>query len=497
MIDADRNPDIIIKYQDDTFVKIIAEPSIKCDISDVFCFDIENKKYHPKVKSGIWDGRIRLFSSRNGTLPIGLVDTLISWARSNDYSVEDTTKHIYQPNSIDDYNTWLKTLQVFDGEKIIEPFWYQLASVKHIVASSRGILNLPTSAGKSLIIGLLSKYFFINNDKKVLILVPTVSLVQQMKDDLCNYRLFTNSDIHGIKSGTMKDNHGSCIYVSTWQSAAKQPTEWFSQFGMLITDECHLAVATNLTKINQCMLHCRYKVGLTGTLKDCKSNVMQLVGLYGPIYRPTDTASLIKEGKVSPVAIKPIILSYPTLDKKLFRNMQYADEIKWITGNKKRNTFISKLALAAPEQNTLVLFRHIEHGIALYEQIKSLSNGREVHYISGNVKAHIREELRDKIENSKGAVIIASYGTTSTGVSIKNLHRAIVAHPVKSKIINLQSIGRILRKHSTKEAASWYDLIDDLRYTKSKNNFAYEHGIARLRLYNRENLNYKLSEYSL
>lgn len=494
----DYTPDIVIEYQDDTFIRVVAEPSIKHEISDAFCFDIENKKYNPKVRGGIWDGKIRLFAMRTSELPAGLTDALINWAKSNDYSVLDNSKNHYKSNDVIEYEAWLDDIKVFDKGHQIKPHWYQNAATKKIVETSRGLLNLPTSAGKSLIIGLLAKYYFRTNTKKALILVPTVALVQQMKDDLCNYQLFSESDIHGIKSGSAKDDDDACVYISTWQSACKQPTEWFKQFNMLLTDECHLALALNLTKINQCMRSCQYKVGLTGTLKDCKSNLMQLVGLYGPVYRPTDTAALIKEGKVTPVSIRPIVLSYPAIDKKLFRNMSYHDEIKWITANKNRNTFISRLALSAPDQNTLVLFKHLDHGIALYNQINMLckDSGREIHYISGDVKSSIREDLREKIETAAGAVIVASYGTTSTGISIKNLHRAISAHPVKSKIINLQSIGRILRKHNTKDSAVWYDLIDDLRHGK-KNNFCYEHGIIRLRLYNRENLNYKLSEYSL
>lgn len=489
--------DITIEKYNDTYVLVNADPSIKMELSDYFCFEVEGARFNRKVKYGLWDGRIRLFGSRYGELPCGLKKNLITWASKNNYTVQDNAV-TGADLSRSDFDLWLESRRFFDGEKQIVPHWYQSDAAYHFLTSSRCLLQLPTSAGKSLIIGICAKYYLERNPRKVLVIVPTVALVKQMKDDLMNYRLFNDNDILGIKSGTERDAAAQ-VYVSTWQTACKQPEAWFSQFGMLMTDEVHLGTGQTLTKINQGMIDCEYKAGLTGTIKDAKSHIMQLIGLYGPIFFPVNTARLMKDGQVTEIDIRPILLNYPN-NMKEFRGLDYPSEIKWLITNPKRNKFIAKLATASPEKNTIVLFKQLSHGKKLFEIINNMvGHQRKVIYIAGDVKATHREELRDIIENEKGAIIIASFGTMSTGVSIKNLHRAICAHPVKSKIINLQSIGRVLRKHSTKDKAMWYDLIDDFTngIKTKKKNFAFKHGIDRLRLYAREQFNYKMSKVNL
>lgn len=491
--------DIEIHYYDDTYVHVHADISIKMELSDYFCFEIEGAKFNPKVKNGLWDGMIRLFGQRDGALPAGLKSQLIKWASKNKYTLQDFTCNDNEL-SAEAFDAWLELHRTFDGAKQITPHWYQHDAVLHALQASRCLLQLPTSAGKSLVIALLSKYFLEHNPRKVLVLVPTTALVKQMQEDLINYRLFKSSDILCIKGGTERDSSAT-VYVSTWQTACKQPIAWFRQFGMLLTDECHLATGMNLSAINKNMVDCKYKIGLSGTLKDAKAHVMQLVGLYGPIFFPVNTSTLMKEGKVTELDIRPIILEYNQLDPKAVKGLTYPEEIKWLITNQKRNKFIARLAASSPDKNTIVLFKELKHGKALVEIINKLIEGtdRKVHYIAGEIKSTVREELRAIIENRSGDIIVASFGTMSTGVSIKNLHRAVCAHPVKSKIINLQSIGRILRKHDSKDTAMWFDLIDDLlvRSKKKRKNYAYEHGVDRLRLYSRENFNYKLSKVNL
>ena len=489
--------DITIEKYDDTYARVTADVSIKMELSDYFCFEAEGARFHRKVKHGLWDGKIRLFGSRYGELPIGLVPSLIKWASKNKYTV-DNKVNLNNELSREAFDKWLDEHPVFDGSQQITPHWYQSDAAYHFLTSSRCLLQLPTSAGKSLIIGLCAKYYQEHYPKKILVIVPTIALVKQMKDDLINYRLFGDKDILCIKSGTERDSN-SVVYVSTWQTASKQPKEWFAQFGMLMTDECHLGTGASLTKINQGMVDCEFKAGLTGTLKDAKAHIMQLIGLYGPIYHPVTTSGLMKTGQVTDLDIRPILIQYPN-NMKEFRGLDYPSEIKWLITNHKRNVFISKLAASVPEQNTIVLFKERKHGQRLFEIINNMVvHERKVIYIAGDVKPTERETLRDIIENIKGAIIIASYGTMSTGVSIKNLHRAICAHPIKSKIINLQSIGRVLRKHDSKSKAMWFDLIDDFTcgLKRKKKNFAFKHGIDRLRLYSREQFNYKMSKISL
>ena len=325
-------------------------------------------------------------------------------------------------------------------------------------------------------------------------------LVYQMKEDLIEYQLFDDEDILCIKSGTEKDDATARVYVSTYQSAIKQPQEWIDQFGMLLNDEVHLAEGKSLSDINKSMTNCKYKAGLTGSLKDAKSHLLQLMGLFGSIFKPTTTSKMIKEGKITPIIPVPIVLEYSKDIAKQMRKAKfnYQQEIKWLTSHPKRNAFIAKLAIAAPDKNTIVLFKELSHGKELFSIINNSikDTGRKCHYIAGDVKTDDRNKIKALLENVSGDIVVASFGTMSTGVSIDNLHRAVNAHPIKSKIINLQSIGRILRKHTSKACAYWYDLIDDLTIKKHQN-FAYKHGIERLRLYTREKFNYTIKRIKM
>lgn len=489
--------DITVHYKNDVHAVVECDPHIKAELSDYFSFFVEGHRFQPKFKHGLWDGRIRLFGVRSGELPLGLINQLKTFADNNSFTITFDERFVYNPYPRDEFNQWLESHPVCSEGKPIEPYWYQSDSVHHALEVNRCLLNLPTSAGKSLIIGLLSKYYLEHNDQKVLIIVPTVQLVKQMQEDLIDYQLFTEDDMLGIKSGSEKDS-GADVYISTWQSASKLKKPWFQKFGMLLTDEVHLGTGQSLTKINTNLEDCKYKIGLTGSLKDAKAHTTQLIGLYGQIYRPVTTKQLMNEGKVSQLSPQCIVLKYNEETAKSLKGLSYQDEIKWLLAHKKRNLIISKLACTAAEENTIVLFKTLKHGKLLYEVINKLLEGtnRKVIYIAGDVKSSEREKYRHIVEKEKGAVIVASYGTMSTGISIKNLHRAIFAHPTKSKIINLQSIGRILRKHPSKLKAYLYDIIDDLSHRKH-NNFALKHGLERIKLYSREEFDYKIKKVKI
>jgi len=116
---------------------------------------------------------------------------------------------------------------------------------------------------------------------------------------------------------------------------------------------------------------------------------------------------------------------------------------------------------------------------------------REVFFVHGGVVAEDRENVREITEKEDNAIIIASYGTFSTGINIKNLHNVIFASPSKSRIRNLQSIGRVLRKGSNKTKATLYDIADDISY-KTQRNYTLNHLVERIKIYNEENFNYDI-----
>ncbi|QPI13928.1 putative split helicase [Serratia phage 4S] len=497
--------DIQIVFQDFSHVKIECSDGILFELRDYFSFEADGYKFNPKYKYGQWDGRIRLLGY-DGLLPIGLVAQAKKFAENFEYKVWVDPRITEKDNlSRSEFDKWLNALDIYAGGNKITPHWYQADSVYHGIVNKRALLNLPTSAGKSLIQCLLSRYYLENMEGKVLIIVPTTSLVTQMIDDFVDYRLFPRNAMLGIRGGTARDSD-AMIYVSTWQTAIKQSPEWLQQFGLVMNDECHLATGSSISKLMKGAINCEYKYGLSGSLKDGKANLMQYVGMFGDIFRPVTTAQLMEEGQVTELKINSIFLRYPDEFCTKMKGKAYADEITVIKGSKKRNNWICSLAqkLASKNENVFVMFKHTKHGKEMYESIKA--KYKNVYYVSGDVDTDTRDALKKLAESTQGVIVVASYGVFSTGISIKNLHHVIFAHPVKSKVTVLQSIGRVLRKHDSKDIATLWDIVDDMGVKpKSANskkkyvhlNYALKHALERIQRYAEEKFNYQVRTIDL
>jgi len=195
----------------------------------------------------------------------------------------------------------------------------------------------------------------------------------------------------------------------------------------------------------------------------------------------------MRQGHLSQLDIQCLVLKHPP---QKFET--YEDEIQYLISHEQRNKFIRNLTLDL-KGNTLVLFARVEaHGAVLYEQINTnKSEDRKVFFVHGGVDAEERELVREITERENNAIIVASYGTFSTGINIKNLHNVIFASPSKSRIRNLQSIGRVLRKGKNKTKATLYDIADDCTYN-SKKNYTLNHFIERIKVYNEESFNYEI-----
>ena len=209
--------------------------------------------------------------------------------------------------------------------------------------------------------------------------------------------------------------------------------------------------------------------------------------MFGTVDKVVKTKSLIDRGYLSTLKINILLLQHY---KQNFET--YNDEIEYICEFEKRNNFIKKLALNQTG-NTLILFARVEkHGEPLYNLINSsTSTDRKVFFIFGGVAAEEREYVRYITEKENDAIIVASYGTFSTGINIKNLHNIIFASPSKSRIRNLQSIGRVLRKGDQKTNATLYDIADDFS-DGDKKNYTLNHLIERIKIYSQEKFNYEI-----
>lgn len=479
--------DIKIYFIDYSHCGVECSDSIHMEMIDYFSFEVEGARFSPRCKYGSWDGRIRLY--KRGLLPMGLVKTLGIFAKNMGYSVW-VDPRILQKEDVtrESINEWIDQFEIYNGSTRISPYWYQRNAVFEGIYHQRRMLVMPTSSGKSCTLALLSRWCLEHYEGKVLIIVPTTSLVLQMRDDFVDYRLFPYEAIHTIMSGSKKEMGDKLVCVSTWQSACKLPKEWFKQFNAVFIDEAHKATAKNITGIVEGMTHCRFKLGLTGSPKESKANLMQYVSLFGDISKIVEIKQLMDEGQVTPLKINAIFLKYSEEECKGMKGKEYADEIRFINSHKERNRFACNLALklARRHENVFVMFRYAKHGKMLHDALKSVYD--KVYYVSSEIKTTERDALKKMAENETGMIVVASYGVFSTGVSIKNLHHVIFAHPVKESTIVRQSIGRTLRKHGSKSLAVVWDLIDDLCIVGkngkvSRKNYAVKHALERIRTY--------------
>ena len=325
--------------------------------------------------------------------------------------------------------------------------------------------------------------YHINVSRNVLIVVPTTSLVEQMYKDFESYGWRTK-DCHKIYAGADKYTDHNVI-ITTWQSIYKEPRKWFDRFDVVIGDEAHQFKAKSLTTLMSKMHKCKFRIGFTGTLDGANVNQLVLEGLFGRCSKVTKTNELIKQGYLAKLMVRIILLKH---EEKLFEG--YQDEIDYLIDHEGRNKFIRNLAIDL-KGNTLILFNYVErHGLVLYNLINSHTD-KPVYFVHGGVDVEDREDVRVLTEQSDNAIIVASYGTFSTGINIKKLHNIIFASPSKSRVRNLQSIGRVLRKGENKSQATLYDIADDISTNKG-NNYTLNHLMERVKIYNEEKFHYEI-----
>jgi len=483
---------LIIKKKNEVFLQIQAEPYVHQELSDYFTFEVPEAKFlkrNPKYK--YWDGTIRLYSPGTGNLYAGLYTHLVEWCKDKRYSLESVNNDWY--GSANDVNSFVSPVGVKDFvDKIsnIKARDYQYYTVYLALKYHRGLFLSPTGSGKSLMIYSIARYYFAT-DKKILIIVPTTSLVEQMVKDFTDYGWNVDEHVHKIYSGKEK-NSDKPIIVTTWQSIYKFPKRYFDDIDCVIGDEAHLFKSKSLTGIMEKLHNAKYRFGFTGTLDGTKTHKWVLEGLFGACEKVTKTDDLIKKGHLSNLRIKILVCSH---EYQYFED--YHQEMEYIVTNKKRNNLIKNLVNDL-DGNTLVLFNYVEkHGEPLYELINnSVDDNRKVFFVHGSVDTDDREEVRKITEQENNAIIIASYGTFSTGINIKRLHNIVFASPSKSRIRNLQSIGRVLRKGEGKEIATLYDIADDISNT-SKQNYTLRHLQERIKIYQEENFKYEIIKVNL
>ena len=478
--------DLTIQKVNEVYLKIETEPHIEYELRDRFTFEVPNKKFMPQYRSKYWDGYVHLFNMKTKRIYVGLLDKIVAFCENAGYSYQFENNKFYGPPF--EVNEMISMEGVKDYMKSITTFTprdYQIEAVYDALRYNRKLLISPTASGKSFMIYAIVRYF-VALGKKILLVVPTTSLVEQMFKDFQDYGWDAENYCHRIYAGRERINTSE-VTITTWQSVYNLDRSFFEEYDVVIGDEAHLFKSKSLIGIMDKLHHAKYRYGFTGTLDGTQTHKWVLEGLFGPSYKVTGTKKLIDEGHLSTLDIQCLVLKY-----KPQKFDTYEDEIQFLIGHEKRNKFITNLAIDLTG-NTLILFSRVEaHGKVLFEIINSkVTSERKVFFIHGGVDAEDRELVRKITEEEKDAIIVASYGTFSTGINIKNLHNVIFASPSKSRVRNLQSIGRVLRKGKDKVKARLYDIADDLT-TGSRKNYTLNHFIERIKIYVQEQFNYDI-----
>jgi superfamily II DNA or RNA helicase len=477
--------DVIIEKKNEVHIKLRCEPHILYELQPYFTFEVESAKFMSQYRSRRWDGQIRLLSTHTGEIYTGLLDKIIDKLGLHNYTYEFKENKFYGlPFEVDEGISYEGVKDYMRSICTHSPREYQIEGVYDALRHNRKLLISPTASGKSLMIYSLVRYY-VDKGQKILLVVPTTSLVEQMYKDFQDYGWDAESYCHRIYSGREKTNEHP-VTITTWQSVYKLERSFFEEYGVIIGDEAHLFKSKSLIEIMTKLHHAKYRFGFTGTLDGTQTHKWVLEGLFGPSYKVTKTDELIRQGHLSQLDIQCLVLKHPP---QKFET--YEDEIQYLISHEQRNNFIKNLTLDL-KGNSLVLFSRVEsHGAILYELINThKQDDRKVFFIHGGVDTEERELVREITEKESNAIIVASYGTFSTGINIKNLHNVIFASPSKSRIRNLQSIGRVLRKGKGKIKATLYDISDDCTYN-SRKNYTLNHLIERVKIYSEENFNYE------
>lgn len=466
------------------------------ELNEFFSFYMEGYRFSPKYKARMWDGRIHLYNYASRKLYCGLLPYVREFCKAENIELV-VDSGLESDNKIEPQHTkmYADSLKLgLNGESIV-PRAHQYMGLYHAMKQKRTCLLSPTSSGKSLIAYMIARYVLDTEEGDFLLVVPTVSLTTQMYKDFIDYSSLngwsTEDNVHLISAGAEKLTDKR-ITISTWQSISKLPPSYFENFSCVLYDEAHLLKGQSLQNIADKCVNTPYRIGMTGTLDGAKSNQLVIEGISGKVRSLITTKQLMDKGEIAQLKIEVELLRYPDYMCKGARQLDYPAEIKAISGYTERNNTVCDMAIDQTK-NTLLLFNTKAHGKLLFDRIKKQCPNRSVYFTNGDTSKERREEIRVLMEKEEDAILVASYGTLSTGVSIKNLHVIIFGSPSKSRIRVLQSIGRGLRLHKNKTHMILIDVVDDLSW-KKRRNYSVKHFIERQNHYNTSGFDYSVNK---
>lgn len=452
---------------------------------------VHNYRFMKRFKLGVWDGSISYFNN-DGSVPFGLWQEVYQCCKKYGYKFIVENKDQFPINKditkekISEFTTeFFKDHKTSDG-KVFTPYEHQIEAVTQLLKYNYGIVEIATAGGKSLVFGTLLFYYLknINPNAKFLLIVPNIILVTQFYNDLNDYNYGFNSEnktpldirIDEVMSDRPRkyrdDEKKPNVFIGTYQSLEKWPAEWFKQFDVVATDEAHTAKAATINSIlSRTFGHAKVRFGMSGTYPSPSSvEILTIQSLMGPKLINISAKKLMDKGLISELKIKSILLHHDNhkfaegvynIKKRGDGKAAYDLEREYIHNSSKRKTFVKNL-VDKFNSNSLLLFHTITYGTDIYNYLKDNCQNKDIYYIDGSVNAEKREYIKKQMEDTSGnpKVLVASYGTLSTGVSIKAISNIIFMDSFKSKTVVLQSIGRGLRLHKSKNKLIVFDLVD-------------------------------------
>lgn len=463
---------------------------------------IDSWRFNPLVKKGVWDGYISYIKD-DKWIPAGLWKEVMDICKQYNYElkINGISRLFDKQINYEDFEKWAID---FFSDSEITPRDYQIDAAYNILRFRKCLSELATSAGKTLI-SFLTVAYMLEKQKaeKILFIVPNVSLVIQASEDFMdyNYKNQVNIKIQQIYSG-QKIRAGRNVVIGTYQSLIKKKAEYFDQFDAVIIDETHKAKSQSIKTILSKCKNASYRYGLSGTIpKSGTLDRLTLMAYTGPLITEVSANFLQNEGHIAQCRVKVIEMDYaPQGAKDAFREMAFNKyenkdvfkfEQNYIINSPGRLNFICNI-ISRVRGNSLVLFHRIEHGQKIYEKLRQESD-KTIYYVDGGTDKDIREEYKKKMENGENVVIVASYGTFSTGISIKKIHNIFFTESFKSEVIIRQSIGRGLRQHHSKDSVTIIDFVDDIS-SPDWDNYLIRHAKVRQRIYKEQKFKFEIKK---
>ena len=475
---------------------------------------IKNWRFHPQVKRKLWDGYMTFMDSA-GRMPVGLWNELIEVCKDHGFAVNFEDFDLFRsPYTKEEFLAWVEATSFFDknGNKL-QPRDYQVNSVWTILKYKYSISEIATSAGKTLIIYMVMAFLKHKSLlKRMLVIVPNISLIIQTYEDFQDYsNEDSNLKLQMISGETSKVlNENTEVVIGTFQSLVKQDAQFFEGFDVVCVDEAHF---TQAKSVKETLAKCRniiYRFGLSGTLeKDDFAERLTLQAYLGPMINKVSAEFLFKNKYATPVQVKVIKLNYidSEIKEKLYEIRKRRTSIdgakildierKLVIESEKRLNYICDL-VNKTKKNTLILFHNVKanYGKRMQERLYELSKEKDIFYIDGETDVEKREYFKQSLEEGHNKVLIASFGTFSTGISVKNIHNIVFSESFKSDKIIRQSIGRGMRLHESKTKTNIIDICDDFSFNGDKN-FLIKHMEKRLEIYDGQGFPYKLYSVDL